>query len=301
VDTPEAAAAAAAALLGAAAGRVYVEQVIAAKRSFAITMACDLATGTITCACRDGCHAIRLPIDIATGLMPHHARRLAFGLGLEGAGATAAGAFLVALYRAFLAVDALSLIVDPAIMTADGAVLVGETRIDFDSNALFRHPEILELREEDADDIVGRAARQGLCYVRLDGNVGCLSNGAGLAMASMDLVRLHGGRPASFLDISGSATREQMTAALLLMLADAGVEALLLSFFGGLMRCDAIAEGLIAAIRDAGVQVPVVVRLAGTNVDLGRRILNESGLTIVNADSLDTAAAEVVKAVREYA
>jgi succinyl-CoA synthetase beta subunit len=188
------------------------------------------------------------------------------------------------------------------VLTGDGEVLAAGVDIEFDPNARFRHPEITELTEdeEEADPLLAEATRHGLCYVRLGGTIGCMANGAGLGMASMDLVRRWGGEPASFLDVGGEASREQIAAALKLLLADAKVEGLLISMFGGVMRCDAIAESFVAATREAGVQLPVAVRLAGTNAELGRRILAESGLAIINAESLDTAAAEVVKAVREY-
>ncbi|MBX6321568.1 MAG: succinate--CoA ligase subunit beta [Rhodospirillaceae bacterium] len=307
LDTPEAVAAAAAELLGqgrgaAAASRVYIEPALPALRAFAVGVGFDHAAGAVVYRVREGPRTLSCAVDVAAGPMPHYARRLAAGLALDGAGAAGLGRLLASLYRALFALDAVSLQADPAMLTADGAILAVGISADFDPAARFRHPEIVELEEdEEADDaVLAEAARQGFTCVRLGGNVGCMANGAGLAMASMDLVRRHGGEPGTLLDLGGGATREQVAAGLGLMLADASVEAVLICLFAALVRADAMAESLAAAMREAGVRVPVVLRLAGTNADLGRRILNQSGLAIRFADSLDTAAAEVVKAVREY-
>jgi succinyl-CoA synthetase beta subunit len=289
---------------GAAITRVYVEQALNVRTELSLAIGFDRPSGSIVCAGQNGQRAAHVPVDVATGLAPRHGRAMAYALGLsspEDAGAM--GRFLRPLYDAMVSLDALSIEADPAVVTTGGAMLAAEARIAFDDNARFRHPEIEELREEGREQDAGlaEAARQQLGYVRLSGNVGCIGNGAGLTLAGMDLIRRYGGLPASFLDVGGAATREQVAAALRLLLAEPRVEGILVCIFGGLVRCDVIAEGLVAAVREAGVQMPLVVRLAGTNADLGQRILRDSGLPITASDSLDSAAAEVVKAVREYA
>lgn len=309
-DTPAAVADAAAQLLadraggrGAAVSRVYVEQALDARHAIAVAIRFDRPSGAIVCSAQSERRAAAVPIDVATGLEPRHARAVAYALDLSGAEeAGAVGRLLRPLYQAMFALDALAIEVEPAVITTSGAMLAAEVRIAFDDNARFRHPEIEELRAEgrEQDAILAEAARQGIGYVRLAGNIGCIANGAGLAMAGLDLIRRHGGAPASFVDVGGAATREQVAAALRLLLGEASVEGILVCIFGGLVRCDVIAESLVAAVREAGVQMPLVVRLDGTNADLGQRILKESGLAVTCADGLDSAAAEVVKAVREY-
>lgn len=308
-DSPQAAADAAARLLdsppraGAAVTRVYVEQALVVRTALSLSIRFDRTSGSILCSGQSGQRAATVPVDVATGLEPHHVRAAAYALGLSQAeDVSALGRLLRPLYGAMLSLDALTVEAAPAVITADGAMLAADVRLDFDDNARFRHPEIEELRADGREQHLGlaEAARQGLGYVRLSGNIGCIGNGAGLTMAGMDLIRRHGGAPASFLDVGGAATREQVAAALRLLLAEPRVEGILVCIFGGLVRCDVIAEGLVAAVREAGVQMPLVVRLAGTNADIGQRILRDSGLAITAVDSLDSAAAEVVKAVREY-
>jgi succinyl-CoA synthetase beta subunit len=243
---------------------------------------------------------IKAAIDPATGLMPHHARRIAYGLGLEGPQVASAIRFLSAMHTAFLDLDASIIEINPLIVTGDGEVLALDAKMNFDDNGLFRHKDIAELRDEDEEDPTEvEAGKHGLNYIKLDGNIGCLVNGAGLAMATMDIIKLYGGSPANFLDVGGGATKERVTSAFKIILSDPNVEGILVNIFGGIMRCDVIAEGVVAAAREIGLQVPLVVRLEGTNVELGKKILRDSGLAIQSADNLADAAEKAVKAVRE--
>ncbi|MGH6932490.1 MAG: succinate--CoA ligase subunit beta, partial [Dongiaceae bacterium] len=233
-------------------------------------------------------------------LMPEHARRVAFGLGLKGGAVASATKLVSALYKAFIDLDASLVEINPLVLTKDGEVLVLDAKMNFDDNALFRQKDVLELRDEDEEDPAEvEASRHGLNYIKLDGNIGCMVNGAGLAMATMDIIKLHGGAPANFLDVGGGATKERVTAAFKIILSDANVEGILVNIFGGIMRCDVIAEGVAAAAREIGLQVPLVVRLEGTNVELGKKILRESGLAITSADDLGDAAAKIARAVKE--
>jgi len=245
---------------------------------------------------------LKLAIDPATGLMPHHARRIAYGLGLAGGQVASAIKFISALYKAFVELDASIVEINPLVVTGTAEVLALDAKMAFDDNALYRHAEIEALRDADEEDPAElEAARHGLNYIKLDGNIGCLVNGAGLAMATMDIIKLYGGDPANFLDVGGGASRERVTTAFKLILSDANVEGILVNIFGGIMRCDTIAEGVIAAAREVGLDVPLVVRLEGTNVELGKKLLRESNLPIVSADNLADAAEKIVKAVREAA
>jgi succinyl-CoA synthetase beta subunit len=204
------------------------------------------------------------------------------------------------LYKAFMELDASMVEINPLVVTGAGDVLCLDAKVGFDDNALFRHPNIEELRDESEEDPMEReAGKHALNYVKLDGNIGCMVNGAGLAMATMDIIKLAGGDPANFLDVGGGATRERVTTAFKLILSDPNVEGILVNIFGGIMRCDVIAEGIIAAARDVSLNVPLVVRLEGTNVDLGKKILADSGLPILSADNLADAADKIVKAVKE--
>ena len=206
------------------------------------------------------------------------------------------------MYRAFSDLDASIVEVNPLVVTGAGEVLALDAKMNFDNNALFRHKQVEELRDESEEDPAElEAARHELSYIKLDGTIGCMVNGAGLAMATMDIIKLYGGEPANFLDVGGGATRERVTTAFKIILSDANVEGILVNIFGGIMRCDVIAEGVVAAAREVSLNVPLVVRLEGTNVDLGKKILAESGLPIVSADNLADAAEKVVKAVREAA
>ncbi|MCZ6637473.1 MAG: succinate--CoA ligase subunit beta, partial [Alphaproteobacteria bacterium] len=210
--------------------------------------------------------------------------------------------FLMAMYRAFNELDASIVEVNPLVITGDGGVLALDAKMNFDDNALFRHPQIAELRDENEEDPAElEASKHDLNYIKLDGNIGCMVNGAGLAMATMDIIKLYGGDPANFLDVGGGATRERVTTAFKLILADPKVEGVLVNIFGGIMRCDVIAEGVVSAAREVSLHVPLVVRLEGTNVELGKKILKESGLPIVSADNLDDAAEKIVAQVEEAA
>jgi succinyl-CoA synthetase beta subunit len=241
-------------------------------------------------------------VDPAIGLMPFQARKIAFGLGLEGKQVSAAVRFLTGMYQAFTELDASLVEINPLVVTGDGGVLALDAKMNFDDNALFRHKDVEEMRDEDEEDPAElEAGRHELNYVKLDGNIGCMVNGAGLAMATMDIIKLYGGEPANFLDVGGGATKERVTAAFKIILSDANVEGILVNIFGGIMRCDVIAEGVVAAAREVSLHVPLVVRLEGTNVELGKKILSESGLPIVSADNLADAAEKVVKAVKEAA
>ncbi|MEE8284743.1 MAG: ADP-forming succinate--CoA ligase subunit beta, partial [Alphaproteobacteria bacterium] len=243
---------------------------------------------------------IRVAIDPVTGMQPFHARRIAFGLGLEGDQVRSGAKFVAALYDAFMGLDCSLAEINPLVVTGDGDVMALDAKMNFDDNALFRHPELGELRDEDEEDPAElEASKHDLNYIKLDGNIGCMVNGAGLAMATMDIIKLYGGEPANFLDVGGGATRERVTTAFKLILSDPNVEGILVNIFGGIMRCDVIAEGVVSAAREVSLHVPLVVRLEGTNVDLGKKILNESGLAIVSADNLDDAAKTIVKHVAE--
>ena len=241
-------------------------------------------------------------IDPATGIMPFHTREIAFGLGLEGAQIKSCAKFLMAMYKAFVEMDAALVEINPLVVTGSGDVIALDAKMNFDDNALYRHPDIEELRDEDEEDPAElEATKHELNYIRLDGSIGCMVNGAGLAMATMDIVKLHGGAPANFLDVGGGATKERVTTAFKIILSDPNVEGILVNIFGGIMRCDVIAEGIVAAAREVSLHVPLVVRLEGTNVDLGKKILAESGLPIITADDLGDAAEKVVNAVKEAA
>jgi len=241
-------------------------------------------------------------IDPATGIMPFHTREIAFGLGLEGNQIKSAGTFLTAMYKAFVELDASLVEVNPLVVTGAGDVIALDAKMNFDDNALYRHPDIEELRDEDEEDPMElEATKHELNYIKLDGAIGCMVNGAGLAMATMDIVKLAGGSPANFLDVGGGATKERVTTAFKIILSDPNVEGILVNIFGGIMRCDVIAEGIVAAAREVSLHVPLVVRLEGTNVELGKKILAESGLPIIAGDDLGDAAEKVVNAVKEAA
>jgi len=245
---------------------------------------------------------IRVAIDPATGIQPYHARKIAFGLKLEGKQVGAVVKFIHSIYAAFTKSDASLLEINPLVVTKAGEVIALDAKMNFDDNALFRHPEIEALRDESEEDATEAEARKSeLSYIKLDGSIGCMVNGAGLAMATMDIIKLNGGEPANFLDVGGGANKERVTKAFKLILSDKNVKAILVNIFGGIMRCDVIAEGVVAAAREVSLEVPLVVRLEGTNVDLGKKILRESGLPIITGDNLADAAAKVVQAVKREA
>ena len=242
---------------------------------------------------------VTFSIDPATGVFPHHGRTLAKALGLSGPLAKEAAALLPQLYAAFLAKDMSMLEINPLIVTGDDHLRVLDAKVSFDSNALFRHPDIVALRDESEEDEKEiEASKFDLAYVALDGNIGCMVNGAGLAMATMDIIKLYGEEPANFLDVGGSATKEKVAAAFKIITSDPNVKGILVNIFGGIMRCDIIAEGVIAAVKEVGLQVPLVVRLEGTNVELGKKIINESGLNVISANDLSDGAEKIVAAVR---
>ena len=243
---------------------------------------------------------ISLGIDPATGLQPHHVRRIARVLGLEGTTAKQLPAFLASLYKAFGDLDASLIEINPLVVTGAGDLLALDAKMSFDDNALYRHKDVLELRdltEEDPAEV--KASEFDLNYIKLDGDIGCMVNGAGLAMATMDIIQLHGASPANFLDVGGGATTEKVTEAFKIILTDDNVKGILVNIFGGIMRCDIIAEGVVMAARNLGLTKPLVVRLEGTNVAEGKKIMAESGLDIIPADDLADAAAKIVAAIKK--
>ena len=240
---------------------------------------------------------LSVDIDPATGLQPHHCRRLANVMGISGATAKQLPKFLAGLVDAFTTLDASLVEINPLVVTGSGALLALDAKMSFDDNALYRHADVMELRdlaEEDPAEV--RASEFDLNYIKLDGNIGCMVNGAGLAMATMDIIQLRGGTPANFLDVGGNATTERVTEAFKIILSDVSVRGILVNIFGGIMRCDIIAEGVVTAARTLGLDKPLVVRLEGTNVEDGKRIMAESGLAIIPADNLADAADKIVAA-----
>jgi succinyl-CoA synthetase beta subunit len=245
---------------------------------------------------------ITFSVDPVTGVMPHHGRAIAKALNLKGPQAKQAEVLAAQLYKAFVETDMAMLEINPLILTPDGRLHVLDAKVGFDSNSLYRHPEIQELRdltEEDAKEI--EASKYDLSYITLDGDIGCMVNGAGLAMATMDIIKLYGREPANFLDVGGGANEEKVTAAFKIITADPNVKGILINIFGGIMKCDIIANGVVAAVKAVGLKVPLVVRLEGTNVNEGKKIIAESGLNVVPADDLDDAAQKIVAAVKKAA
>jgi succinyl-CoA synthetase beta subunit len=295
--------------------RVYIEEGCEIARELYLGMLVDRASACVTLmasteggmeieevAAKSPEKILKVAIDPAIGMHPFHARKIAFGLGFEGKQVNAAVKFMLGMYRAFIDLDASLIEINPLVVTGEGAVMALDAKMTFDDNALFRHKDVEEMRDENEEDPAEiEAARHSLNYIKLDGNIGCMVNGAGLAMATMDIAKLYGGSPANFLDVGGGATRERVTIAFKLILSDPNVEGILVNIFGGIMRCDVIAEGVVAAAREVGLQVPLVVRLEGTNVEQGKKILSRSGLPIVTADNLADAAEKVVAAVKEAA
>lgn len=241
---------------------------------------------------------VKVSVDPATGILPFHCRSIAFRLGFTGDKAKQMMKITESVYQAFISTDASQIEINPLVETTDGTLLALDAKINFDDNGLFRHPEVSSLRDEDEEDpLEVRASKSELNYVRMDGDIGCMVNGAGLAMATMDIIKLYGGEPANFLDVGGGADKERVTEAFKIILSDKAVRGILVNIFGGIMRCDIIAEGIIAAAKEVGVKVPLVVRLAGTNFELGKKILASSGLEIIAADDLGDAAQKIVKAI----
>jgi len=241
---------------------------------------------------------VTFSVDPATGVMAHHGRAVAQALKLTGDLAKQAESLTAQLYSAFVAKDMAMLEINPLIVTKQGKLVVLDAKVAFDDNALFRHSDVAALRDETEEDPKEiEASKYDLNYVALDGSIGCMVNGAGLAMATMDIIKLYGMAPANFLDVGGSATKEKVTAAFKIITADPNVKGILINIFGGIMKCDIIAEGVVSAVNEVGLKIPLVVRLEGTNVDLGKKIIKDSGLNVVSADNLDDAAQKIVKAV----
>jgi succinyl-CoA synthetase beta subunit len=242
---------------------------------------------------------LRQQIDPGTGVIAFQARRLAFGMGLPAASVTKFVKLLESVYRAFVETDASMIEINPLILTRSGDLLALDAKVSFDDNALYRHPDLKDLRDiTEEDPLEVEASKFSLNYIRLDGNIGCMVNGAGLAMATMDIIKLAGGEPANFLDVGGGANAEQIRNAFRILMADKNVKAVLINIFGGILRCDVLAQGVIAAVTELGVRVPIVVRMEGTNVEEGKRLLRESGLSFATADSMGEAAEKVVALAR---
>jgi len=295
--------------------RLYVTDGVDIAKEYYLSMLVDRASGRIamivsteggmdieTVAHETPEKITTVTIDPATGFMPHHGRAVAFALKLEGALAKAAQKLSKQLYDAFVALDCAMLEINPLVETEGGELLVLDTKMSFDSNALYRHPDVEAMRDETEEDPMEvEASKYDLAYIKLDGNIGCMVNGAGLAMATMDIIKLNGAFPANFLDVGGGASKEKVTAAFKIILSDPAVEGILVNIFGGIMKCDIIAEGIVAAAKEVNLSVPLVVRLEGTNVELGKEILANSGLPIVPADDLGDAAKKIVGQVKEAA
>ena len=295
--------------------RLYVTDGVDIAEEYYLSMLVDRATGRIAMIVsteggmdiEEVAHSTpekitTITVDPASGFQPHHGRAVAFALKLKGDLNKQAQKLAKQLYEAFLALDCEMLEINPLVETKDGNLLVLDTKMSFDGNAMFRHPDVAELRditEEDPAEV--EASEYDLAYIKLDGNIGCMVNGAGLAMATMDIIKLNGALPANFLDVGGGATTEKVTAAFKIILSDPAVEGILVNIFGGIMKCDIIADGIVAAAKEVNLQVPLVVRLEGTNVEKGKEILANSGLPIVPADDLGDAAKKIVGEVQKAA
>ena len=295
--------------------RLYVEEGSAIDREYYLSLLVDRAVGRVSFVVsteggmdiEEVAHSnpekiITFSVDPATGIMPHHGRTVAKTLNLKGEAAKQAVALTTKLYEAFIAKDMTMLEVNPLVQTKDGDLVCLDAKIGIDNNALYRHADLVSLRdlnEEDEKEI--EASKHDLNYVALEGTIGCMVNGAGLAMATMDIIKLYGESPANFLDVGGGASKERVTAAFKIITSDPNVKGILVNIFGGIMFCDVIADGVVAAVKEVGLKVPLVVRLEGTNVDKGKEIINNSGLNVISADNLDDAAQKIVNAVRKAA
>src|SRR3954468_471249 len=295
--------------------RLYIEEGSAIEKEFYLSMLVDRESSrvAIVASTEGGMdieqvghttpdRVIPLPVDPVANICPHHVRRLSKALGLDADLAKQMSPLITDLYRAFTSKDMALLEVNPLVVTKDKKLICLDAKVGFDDNALFRHPDVAALRdetEEDAKEI--EASKYDLNYVALDGEIGCMVNGAGLAMATMDIIKLYGMAPANFLDVGGSATTEKVTAAFKIITSDPNVKGILVNIFGGIMKCDIIAEGVVAAVKEVGLSVPLVVRLEGTNVELGKEIIRKSNLNVTSAEDLDDAAQKIVKAVKEAA
>jgi succinyl-CoA synthetase beta subunit len=295
--------------------RLYVEEGSAIEREFYLSMLVDRASSRVAIvvsteggmdieevAHKQPDKIATITVDPVANICPHHVRRVSKVLGLDADLQKQMAPLLSGLYRAFVETDMSLLEINPLVVTKDKQLICLDAKVGFDANALFLHPQIAELRdltEEDEKEI--EASRYDLNYIALDGTIGCMVNGAGLAMATMDIIKLYGATPANFLDVGGGATKEKVTAAFKIITSDPKVKGILVNIFGGIMKCDIIAEGVVAAVKEVGLKVPLVVRLEGTNVDLGKTIISASGLNVIAADDLDDAAQKIVKAVKEKA
>ena len=292
--------------------RLYIEDGSDIEREFYLSLLVDRATSRVSfvvsteggmdieeVAHKTPDKIVSFSVDPATGVMPHHGRTAAKALSLTGDLAKQCESLIAKLYTAFVAKDMAMLEINPLIITTDQQLKCLDAKVSFDGNALYRHPDMLALRdetEEDAKEI--EASKYDLNYITLDGSIGCMVNGAGLAMATMDIVKLYGEAPANFLDVGGGATKDKVIAAFKIITSDLSVKGILINIFGGIMRCDTIASGVVEAVKEVGLNVPLVVRLEGTNVELGKSIIRESGLNVIPADDLDDAAQKIVNAVR---
>lgn len=292
--------------------RIYIEDGSDIARELYLAMLIDRSTSRISfvvsteggMSIEDVAHdtpekIISFDVDPATGLSDFHGRRVAFALGLEGNQIKQCVGIVKSLYKMFIEKDMEMLEINPLVVMTDGNLKLLDAKMSFDGNAIYRHPDIAALRDETEEDPKELAASKfDLNYIALDGEIGCMVNGAGLAMATMDIIKLYGAEPANFLDVGGGATREKVTEAFKIITSDPQVKGILVNIFGGIMRCDVIAEGVIAAVKEVGLKVPLVVRLEGTNVDLGKDIIRNSGLNVIAADNLSDAAQKIVKAVK---
>ncbi len=293
--------------------RLYIEDGAAIDKEFYLSMLVDRETSHVAfvVSTEGGMNIeevahdtpekiVTFTVDPATGYMPHHGRAIAKALNLSGDQAKQASKIGGQFYKAFVDKDMAMLEVNPLILTKTGSIHCLDAKVSFDSNALFRHPDIMALRDESEEDSKEiEASKYDLSYIALDGSIGCMVNGAGLAMATLDIIKLYGEEPANFLDVGGGATEEKVTAAFKIITSDPKVKGILVNIFGGIMKCDIIANGVIAAVKAVGLQVPLVVRLEGTNVELGKQIIRDSGLNVIPADDLDDAAQKIVAAVRK--
>ena len=292
--------------------KVYIEEGSKIKKEYYLSNILDRATSRVTfVASAEGGmdieevakespnKIIKVTIDPAVGISSFHERKIAFGLGLRGEQVKKFSYFMRSLYNAFISKDASQIEINPLVETENGDFLALDAKLNFDSNALYRHPDIVAMRDEHEEDPAElEASKFDLNYIKMQGNIGCMVNGAGLAMATMDIIKLYGGEPANFLDVGGGATKEKVKEAFKLILSDKSVKGILINIFGGIMRCDIIADGVVWAAKEVGVNVPVVVRLEGTNAEKGKQILAESGLAIQSADGLADAANRIVKSVK---
>ena len=296
-------------------GRILIEEGLEMQRELYLSLLLDRAAGkpVMMASAAGGMDIeevaektpekiVKVYIEPAVGLVPFEARQLGFAIGLDGAQVNKFVKLATALYDAFVATDASLVEINPLVVTAAGDLLALDAKMNFDDNALYRHPDVKELRDTSEEDPLEiEASKFNLNYIHLDGNIGCMVNGAGLAMATMDIIKLAGGEPANFLDVGGGANAEQIKNAFRILMADKNVKAVLINIFGGILRCDVLAQGVVAAAREMEIKVPLVVRLEGTNVDLGKKILAESGLKIIPADDLADAAQKITAEVKQAA